>query len=51
MIVKPQAPRVGVEAPEFLVETPVGSIPLHQVAARYEKFVLTTQDSYRYHPN
>jgi hypothetical protein len=51
MIAEPNSPRVGVKAPEFLVETPGGGIPLHQLAARHEKLVLTTQDSYRYHPN
>jgi hypothetical protein len=43
--------RVGVKAPEFLIETADGRFPLHQVAARYQKLILTTQDSYRYHPN
>jgi len=51
MIVKPRAPRVGVTAPDFLVDTPGGRLPLHQLAARHEKLILTTQDSYRYHPN
>ena len=51
MIAKPKAPRVGVKAPEFLIETPDGRFPLHQLAARHEKLILTTQDSYRYHPN
>jgi hypothetical protein len=26
-------------------------VPLHQLAAEHKKLVLTTQDSYRYHPN
>jgi len=51
MIAKPKAPRVGVKAPEFLIETSDGRFPLRQLAAQYEKLVLTTQDSYRYHPN
>jgi hypothetical protein len=51
MIAEPNGPRVGVKAPEFFVETSEGRIPLHQLAARHEKLVLTTQDSYRYHPN
>ena len=51
MIAKPKVPRVGVKAPEFLVETADGRLPLHQLAARHEKLILTTQDSYRYHPN
>jgi len=51
MIAKPQMPRVGGTAPEFLIETSDGRLPLCQLAARYEKFILTSQDSYRYHPN
>ena len=51
MIAKPKAPRVGVKAPEFLIETADGKLPLHQLAARYNKLVLMTQDSYGYHPN
>jgi hypothetical protein len=51
MIAKSKGPRVGAKAPEFFIETPDGRFPLHQVAARHEKLILTTQDSYRYHPN
>jgi hypothetical protein len=51
MIAKPKAPRVGTKAAEFFIETPDGRFPLHQLAARHEKLILTTQDSYRYHPN
>ena len=51
MSFKSRAPRVGVKAPDFLVDTPDGRLPLHQLAARHEKLILTTQDSYRYHPN
>ena len=51
MIAKSKRPRVGAKAPEFFIETPDGSFPLRQVAARHEKLILTTQDSYRYHPN
>lgn len=43
--------RVGTKAPSFVMATPDGRFPLHQVAARYQKLILTTQDSYRYHPN
>jgi hypothetical protein len=43
--------RVGAKAPEFGIATPDGKLLLHQLAARHEKLVLTTQDSYRYHPN
>lgn len=51
MIAEANGPRVGVKAPEFFVEASEGRIPLQQLAARHEKLVLTTQDSYRYHPN
>jgi len=51
MIAKPKTPRVGVKAPEFLIETPDHRLALHQLAERHEKLILTTQDSYRYHPN
>ena len=46
-----KGPRVGVKAPEFVIETIGGKLPLHQLAERHEKLILTTQDSYRYHPN
>jgi hypothetical protein len=46
-----EEPRVGVKAPEFFIETPDGRFLLHQLAARHENLILTTQDSYRYHPN
>ncbi len=42
---------VGAKAPDFLVETADGAVSLHQLAARHEKVILTSQDSYRYHPN
>ncbi|MDH3444752.1 MAG: hypothetical protein OEN50_12555 [Deltaproteobacteria bacterium] len=48
---EPKKPRVGEKAPKFLIETPDGRFPLHELAARHEKLILTTQDSYRYHPN
>ena len=51
MIAKPKAPGVGVKAPEFHLDTPDGRFSLHQLAAQHEKLILTTQDSYRYHPN
>lgn len=51
MIAKTKAPGIGANAPEFLIETSAGRIPLHQWAAQHEKLILTTQDSYRYHPN
>ena len=51
MIAKLKAPRTGVQAAEFLIDTPAGRVSLLQLAARHEKLVLTSQDSYRYHPN
>jgi len=42
---------VGDKAPEFLIETAPRKLLLSEVAARYRKLVLTSQDSYRYHPN
>jgi len=42
---------VGDKAPEFLIETAHGRISVTQLAARCEKLVVTSQDSYRYHPN
>ena len=44
-------PEVGAQAPEFLIATADGVLTLHELAARHEKLVLTSQDSYRYHPN
>jgi hypothetical protein len=41
----------GQKAPEFLIETPEGKFSLHRLAGRHKRLVLTTQDSYRYHPN
>ena len=46
-----QSPQVGDKAPEFFIVAADGNTSLHQLAARYEKLVLTSQDSYRYHPN
>ena len=51
MIDELEGPRVGEKAPEFLIEIPDGRFPLSQLAARHEKLILTSQDSYRYHPN
>jgi hypothetical protein len=44
-------PQVGLKAPEFFVDTSGGRVSLHQLAARHPNLVLTSQDSYRYHPN
>jgi len=46
-----ERPEAGMKAPEFSIETRDGRLPLRQLAARYKSLVLTTQDSYRYHPN
>ena len=43
--------RVGDKAPEFLINTTHGKLPVSQLAARCERLALTSQDSYRYHPN
>lgn len=43
--------RVGVKAPEFLIESRDGKFSLHQFARQRRRLILTTQDSYRYHPN
>jgi len=51
MSVKQKERDVGTKAPGFLIETPNGRLPLHQLAERYDRLVLTTHDSYRYHPN
>jgi len=51
MSAKENAPHVGTKAPEFFVDTPDGRLPLQQLAAQHKKLVLTTQDSYCYHPN
>jgi hypothetical protein len=46
-----ERPEVGLKAPEFFIETADGRFSLHQLAARHKSLILTTQDSYRYHPN
>ncbi len=43
--------RVGDTAPEFFIETAHSRLLVSQLAARCEKLILTSQDSYRYHPN
>ena len=48
---EPRGPEVGEPAPEFSVETRHGKLLLSELAARYKKIVLTSQDSYRYHSN
>jgi len=51
MIAEIQSPRTGDKAPEFFIATADGNTSLYQLAARHAKLVLTSQDSYRYHPN
>ena len=51
MIDTPKGPQVGERAPDFLIETADGRFLLNQLAAQHEKLILTSQDSYRYHPN
>ena len=51
MIDEPKGARVGEKAPEFYIETADGVFPLTQLAARHDKLIVTSQDSYRYHPN
>ena len=47
----PKEPQVGDRAPAFFIDTRDGRFTLSQVAARHKHLILTTQDSYRYHPN
>ena len=51
MIDEPSGPQVGQKAPEFLIETGDGKLLLNELAARHETLIVTSQDSYRYHPN
>jgi hypothetical protein len=51
MIAEPKDPRVGNQAPEFFIETTDGRVSLHELAAQHKNLILTSQDSYRYHPN
>jgi len=51
MTAQSELPQVGLKAPEFFIDTADGRSSLHQLAARYNNLVLTSQDSYRYHPN
>jgi hypothetical protein len=46
-----KVPQVGLKAPEFFIDTTDGRFSLHQLAARHRNLILTSQDSYRYHPN
>ena len=46
-----RGPEVGGRAPQFFVKVGSDKLTLSQLAARHDKLVLTSQDSYRYHPN
>jgi hypothetical protein len=46
-----RGPGVGAPAPEFPIDMSHGRVGLGQLAARYEKLILMSQDSYQYHPN
>ena len=43
-------PQIGDRAPEFFIDTREGKIPLSALAIRYQKLIVVSQDSYRYHP-
>jgi len=44
-------PQVGERAPDFFVQAPAGTLRVSELAARVEKVVLISQDSYQFHPN
>jgi hypothetical protein len=44
-----QGPRVGDRAPEFYLEGLRGRLKLSELAARFDKLVLVSQDSYQFH--
>jgi hypothetical protein len=48
---KHRGPEVGDLAPEFFVQVGSNRWELSQLAARHDKLVLLSQDSYQYHPN
>ena len=43
-------PQVGERAPDFVVETPSGRLPIGELAAQAGKVILVSQDSYQFHP-
>lgn len=47
---RPPAPEVGKRAPEFFVDSLAGRASIYELAAHFEKLVLVSLDSYRYHP-
>jgi hypothetical protein len=48
---EPRGPEVGDLAPEFFVELGHSRLVLSNLAARSEKLILMSQDSYQFHPN
>ncbi len=46
-----RGPEVGDFAPEFFVEVGDSRLVLSNLAARSEKLILMSQDSYQFHPN
>jgi len=50
MTAESKVAQVGLKAPEFFIDAG-GGVSLQQLAARHRNLVLTSQDSYRYHPN
>jgi len=42
-------PGVGARAPEFIIEVPRGRLTLSELAAQFERLILISQDSYRFH--
>lgn len=46
-----KGPEVGAQAPDFSIASAAGMSSVHELAARHGKLVLTSQDSYRYHPS
>lgn len=46
-----KGPEVGDRAPEFIVEIGDDRLALGDLAARSEKLILMSQDSYQFHPN
>jgi len=51
MTAESEGAQIGEKAPEFFIEISGGNLPLHHLAGRHRKLVLTSQDSDQYHPN
>ena len=43
--------QVGERAPEFFIEGALGRLTLSRLAARVDKLILISQDSYQFHSN